>query len=224
MRVNERTESVTSIARRAQILAATVETIAELGYGQATFARIAERAGLSSTRLISYHFAGKSELIAAVVQEVYADITRHMTEHTRAATGPREALHAYIRALVGYIAEHPKRMRTLMSVFLDHRAEDGGRSYDGGDERDAVDPVRRVLAEGQRAGEFREFDTFVMATTIQRSIDGLPFLLRSERDLDLTAYAEELVALFDRATRAVPETRTTRATRADAGPEAGAGR
>uniref|UniRef100_A0AAU2VRL3 TetR family transcriptional regulator n=1 Tax=Streptomyces sp. NBC_00008 TaxID=2903610 RepID=A0AAU2VRL3_9ACTN len=215
MRVNERAESVTSIARRAQILAATVETIAELGYGQATFARIAERAGLSSTRLISYHFAGKSELIAALVQEAYADITRHMTEHTRAATGPREALHAYIRALVGYIAENPKRMRTLMSVFLDHRAEDGGRSYDGGDEHDAVDPVRQVLAEGQRAGEFREFDTFVMATTIQRSIDGLPFLLRSEPDLDLAAYAEELVELFDRATRA---------TRAEAGPGTGAGR
>ncbi|MFF3174199.1 TetR/AcrR family transcriptional regulator [Streptomyces sp. NPDC057900] len=105
-----------------------METIAELGYAQATFARIAERAGLSSTRLISYHFAGKSELIAALVDEAYADITRHMTEHTRAATGPREALHAYIRALVGYIAEHPKRMRTLTSVFLDHRAEDGGRS------------------------------------------------------------------------------------------------
>ncbi|WNI30547.1 hypothetical protein [Streptomyces sp. ITFR-6] len=78
--------------------------------------------------------------------------------------------------------------------------------------------MRQVLAEGQRAGEFREFDTFVMATTIQRSIDGLPFLLRSEPDLDLAAYAEELVELFDRATRA------TRVNRADAGPEAGAGR
>lgn len=33
--------------------------IAELGYAQASFARIAGRAGLSSTRLISYHFAGK---------------------------------------------------------------------------------------------------------------------------------------------------------------------
>ncbi|WSJ27254.1 TetR/AcrR family transcriptional regulator [Streptomyces sp. NBC_01324] len=175
---------------------------AELGYGRATFARIAERAGLSSTRLISYHFAGRSELIAALVAEAYADITRHMTERTRAATGPREALHAYIRALAGYIAEHLKRMRTLMSVFLDHRAEDGGRSYDGGDGRDVVDPVRRVLAEGQRTGEFRVFDSFVMATTIQRSIDGLPFLLRSEPDLDLASYAEELVELFDRATRA----------------------
>jgi AcrR family transcriptional regulator len=213
MGVNERTESVTSTARRAQILAATVETIAELGYGQATFARISERAGLSSTRLISYHFAGKSELIAALVEEVYADITRHMTERTRAATGPRETLHAYIRALVGYIAEHPTRMRALMSVFLDHRAEDGGRSYNGGDERAAVEPVRQALADGQRAGEFRVFDTFVMATTIQRSIDGLPFLLRSDPDLDLAAYAEELVELFDQATRA---------TRAEAGAETGA--
>ncbi|NED89278.1 hypothetical protein G3I76_55555 [Streptomyces sp. SID11233] len=51
-----------------------------------------------------------------------------------------------------------------------------------------------------------------MATTIQRSIDGLPFLPRSEPDLDLASYAQELVELFDRATRA------------EAGPGTGAGR
>ena len=32
-------------ARRAQIVAAAIDTIAELGYGQASLARIAERAG-----------------------------------------------------------------------------------------------------------------------------------------------------------------------------------
>ena len=37
---------------------AAIETIAQAGYRDATFARIAERAGLSSTGLISYHFAG----------------------------------------------------------------------------------------------------------------------------------------------------------------------
>ena len=36
-----------------------ITTIAELGYASASFARIAKRAGLSSTGLISYHFANR---------------------------------------------------------------------------------------------------------------------------------------------------------------------
>ena len=50
----------TEHARRAQIVGAAVETIADLGYGQASFAQIARRAGPSSTGLISYHFAHKA--------------------------------------------------------------------------------------------------------------------------------------------------------------------
>src|SRR6202453_4771003 len=41
-------------ARRAQIVAAAIDTIAELGYAQASFARIADRVGISRG-LISYH-------------------------------------------------------------------------------------------------------------------------------------------------------------------------
>jgi hypothetical protein len=40
-----------------------------------------------------------------------------------------------------------------------------------------------------------------MATTIQRAVDALPFLLQTRSDLDLDAYGEELVTLFDLATR-----------------------
>ncbi|OLZ64243.1 hypothetical protein AV521_36295 [Streptomyces sp. IMTB 2501] len=191
-------------ARRAQIVAATIETIAELGYGQASFARIAERAGLSSTRLISYHFSGKSELIQAVLAQVYAEMADHMAEQMQDVRGPRDALLTYIRALVAFIADHPIQMRALMSVFLDYRAEDGGRSYGGDDERQAVAPLQDILRAGQATGEFRDFDVFVVASTIQRAIDGLPFLLQTAPDLDLAAYAEELVAMFDLATRNAP--------------------
>ncbi|WP_079249569.1 TetR/AcrR family transcriptional regulator [Streptomyces sp. IMTB 2501] len=185
-------------------MAATIETIAELGYGQASFARIAERAGLSSTRLISYHFSGKSELIQAVLAQVYAEMADHMAEQMQDVRGPRDALLTYIRALVAFIADHPIQMRALMSVFLDYRAEDGGRSYGGDDERQAVAPLQDILRAGQATGEFRDFDVFVVASTIQRAIDGLPFLLQTAPDLDLAAYAEELVAMFDLATRNAP--------------------
>ena len=42
------------------------EVLAELGYGATSFRRIADRAGLSSTGLISYHFKGKQELVDSV--------------------------------------------------------------------------------------------------------------------------------------------------------------
>ena len=196
--------SLAQTARRAQIVEATIETIAELGYGPASFARIAERAGLSSTRLISYHFAGKSELIQAVLAQVYAEMADHMTSRMRDAHTPRDALLTYIRALVAFIAQHPVQMRALMSIFLDYRAEDGARSYGSDDEQSALAPLQDILRAGQAAGEFRDFDVFVVASTIQRAIDGLPFLLQTAPDLDLTAYAEELVTMFDLATRPTP--------------------
>ncbi|KAA2258154.1 TetR family transcriptional regulator [Solihabitans fulvus] len=182
-------------------MAATIETIAELGYAQASFSRIAERAGLSSTRLISYHFAGKDDLIGAVVADVYSAIAQFMAERMAGQTDARGALRAYLSGVVEFIAGHPTQMRALMAVFLDFRAEDGGRSYDAASDRDALGHVQEILRAGQASGEFREFDTFVMAATIQRSVDGLPFLLQTKPDLDLRGYAEELVTLFDLATR-----------------------
>ncbi|MEY9936047.1 TetR/AcrR family transcriptional regulator [Streptacidiphilus sp. MAP5-3] len=208
MPVNDasRTRSVAATARRAQIIAATIETIAELGYGQASFARIAERAQLSSTRLISYHFAGKDELIEAVMAQVYGEISAFMAERMRDATDPPSALAAYIRGVVAFVATHRKQMDALMSVFLGVGAEVDDGGHDGDGERRVFSPLQQILESGQQSGDFRTFDSFVLAATIQRSLDGLPYLLRTAPDLDLDAYAEELVMLFGLGTAAAVTT------------------
>ncbi|MEV0619377.1 TetR/AcrR family transcriptional regulator [Nonomuraea sp. NPDC050404] len=205
MRVNPEVQhTFTANARRAQIIAATIDTIVDLGYGQATFARIAERAGLSSTRLISYHFAGKAELMRAVVGEVYGLLGRFAAERLTDRPDARSELRAYITGVVEFIAEHRVQMQALMSIFLNFRDADAeaGSTYGPGDDRAALGPVEVILRKGQASGEFRDFDTFVMAATIQRSVDGLPFLLQTAPDLDLDGYARELTTLFDLATRA----------------------
>ncbi len=46
-----------------------INAIAELGYGRASLAEIAKRAGISKG-VISYHFAGKSELMQQVIDTV----------------------------------------------------------------------------------------------------------------------------------------------------------
>lgn len=186
----------TETARRAQIVAAAIETIAELGYARASFAQIAKRAGLSSTGLISYHFGGKDELIAQVVTEVYTAITQFMTGHMEQQSTATGALQTYIRANVAFIASHRTQMKALLDIFLH-----GGIHYDATTELAVTSPVEQILHWGQESGDFRAFDTRVMAAIIQRSIDGLPFLLETAPNLDLDAYAREVVTLFDLATR-----------------------
>jgi AcrR family transcriptional regulator len=186
-------------ARRAQIVQAAIEVLAEAGYRGATFARIAQRAGLSSTGLISYHFAGRDELIGEVVAKVIGDIAAFMTQRMAGVTGPAAALRAYIEGNAEFTAAHRAEMKALLEIFLN-----GGLPYDTSTEQAALSPVEQILRAGQRSGEFRAFDPTVMATLIQRAVDGLPFLLAARPDLDVAAYAAEVVTTFGLATRAQP--------------------
>jgi AcrR family transcriptional regulator len=191
------TRSFTSHARRSQIVAATVEVIAESDFKHASFARIAERAGLSSTRLISYHFAGKADLMAAVADDVISDLSRVMSRRVGAEATAGGRLRAYIEGNIEFTADNRSRMRALLEIFLN-----GGFAYDSDDDEVVVSHVEEILRQGQRDGEFRDFDPRVVAAAVQRAVESLPFMLRSSPDLDCVGYARELVTLFELGTRA----------------------
>ena len=65
----------------------------------------------------------------------------------------------------------------------------------------ATSAIGNILRRGQATGDFRDFDVEVMATTIQRSLDGIPLAQAANPDLDLDVYARELITLFTLATR-----------------------
>jgi AcrR family transcriptional regulator len=194
------TRSVTSASRRAQIVAATIEVIAEDGYRSASFAGIAERAGLSSTRLISYHFAGKADLIAAVVDDVVAAIGRCVGERVAAEATAAGQLRAYVEGVVSFTATHRAQMRALLQILLSGALPAGSAGTDVA----VPSHLEALLRRGQAAGEFRDFDPRVMALAVQRSVESLPFALESDPDLDCAAFARELVTLFELATRRAP--------------------
>ena len=188
--------TLTEQARRAQIIAAAIETIAELGYVHASFAQIAKRAGLSSTGLISYHFASKKELDWAVVKEIYDRLTQHMNKAIAGITNPHAALIAYIEGLIGFMKIEPFALRAMIGIVMH-----GGVDYDAASEREALSPISAILRWGQAEGIFRDFDIQVMATTMQRSLDGIPLAQSTNPNLDLDTYARELVELFTLATQ-----------------------
>ncbi|MGV1008321.1 MAG: TetR/AcrR family transcriptional regulator [Dermatophilaceae bacterium] len=189
--------SVTATARRAQIIATTTDVIAEVGYRQASFARIAERAGLSSTRLISYHFTDKDELVAAVASDVLESIGRFVGSRVAAQPSAKGMLRAYIESVVEFTASNRSRMTALLQLVLG-----GAFGYEADADQQAVGHVEAILRSGQARGEFRDFDPLVVATAVHRAVESLPFLLQGRPDLDCAAYARELVTLFDLGTRA----------------------
>lgn len=191
------TPTVTTEARRAQIVAAAIDTIAELGYGNASFARIAKRAGISSTRLISYHFDDKAELVRAVVGAVLTQAADHMGRRMSAAAGRQALLSAYIESNLEFIAEHPTAIRAVIEIAANARADDGTALVRPADVDDPTGRLTAMFREGQAAGDFRVFDPTVMAVTLRAAIDAAA----SIPGLDPHAYAAELVTLFTLATR-----------------------
>lgn len=190
--------SPASSARRAQILDATIAVIADEGFARASFSRIAERAGLSSTRLISYHYAGKDELVAALLEHVVTAMGAEVGAAVGAETTAPGRLRAYIVGVVGFADAHRPEMSALIQVVMSHASAGTGPAPTG------TGHLEAILLDGQQSGELRDFDVRVMASVVQRAVEGVPFQLMSDPDLDFGSYSAELVDLFDRATRAAP--------------------
>ncbi|MFG1709535.1 TetR/AcrR family transcriptional regulator [Nonomuraea sp. M3C6] len=181
-------------ARKAQIASATIAVLARRGYAGTTFEAICEHAGLSSKRLISYHFSSKNELFAAVVRQVIDDAAAYMRPALDAASGARAQLEAFIRSNIAFIAGHPDHVRAVQQIAF-NSVPVGGQEQDA-----AIGRLAELFADGQRTGTFRAFDGMLMGAVLRSSIDGMAGRLVD--GLDPEHCADELVEIFDRATRA----------------------
>jgi AcrR family transcriptional regulator len=196
-------QSFLEAARRAQIVACAIETLAVEGYANASLARIAERAGVSKS-VIVYHFGGKDEVLESVVQEVFEAATGAVGPRIEAEATAAGKLRAYLEARVGFLATHRHHMLALFEIWMNFRGPDGDLRLGEGDAKATVGAIEAILREGQRSGEFATFSTAVMAMAVRQAVDGVLLQLRADPDLDLDTYAAELVALFERATTRQP--------------------
>lgn len=186
-------------ARRAQIVAAAIDTIAEAGYAGASFARIAERLGISRG-LISYHFAGKADLIKQIVHEAAEEAKAYIRARVLAeSTGPA-TLRAYIESNLAFMRDHRNNVIALLEIA--RSAEARRLFYGDTDVVNAVGALEHALSSFQTAGQLRpDFDPHAMAIAIRAAIEAASPLLVLDPEFDIDGYARELVAVFDLAAR-----------------------
>ena len=186
-------------ARRAQIVAAAIDTIAEVGYASASFARIAQRLGISRG-LISYHFAGKDDLIKQVIHEAAEEAKAYIRPRILAeSTGP-EMVRAYIQSTLGFMRDHRNNVVAMIEIA---RSAEGRHTYHGDpDVVDAVGALEQLLSRLQRAGELRpEFDPYAMAIAIRAAIEAASARLALDQGFDINRYTGEIATTFHLATR-----------------------
>jgi TetR/AcrR family fatty acid metabolism transcriptional regulator len=203
----QKERTFTATARREQIIAAAIETIAEVGYTQASLARIGQRVGISKGVLI-YHFDSKEDLVKEVIREVLAKASEYMVPRIAAASGGREKLRAYIDSNIGFMGEHRSYLIAIVEIARGARGVPGGRASEASWLESGAATLATLLAGFQASGEFRgDFDPRVMAQTIRAAIDAVPRRLAAEPDLDVDLYRRDLADLFDAATVAAPKAR-----------------
>ncbi|GAA4902358.1 TetR/AcrR family transcriptional regulator [Streptomonospora salina] len=193
----------TEEARRAQIVECAIDTIADVGYGQASLAGIAKRAGISKG-VISYHFAGKDELIERVVEHVYTKSAENMAHRLHDQPTAAATLRVYLTASIEFIRDHPREIAVIGDIVVNHRAPDGSLRYGVHTDEPLIAPLRELFEAGQRSGEFRAFAPEPMARVLRAAIDSTSSQVLTFPDFDADAYARELATTFDVATRKDP--------------------
>jgi TetR/AcrR family fatty acid metabolism transcriptional regulator len=192
--------SFAETARRAQIVDCAIDMIAELGFARASVDQIAKRAGVSKG-VITYHFPSKQEIVDAVIEKVVAAGRSYMAPRIMAETSAAGRLRAYIESDLEFIDAHRKPLIALVEIAMGARRADGSLVIGPESLARRAASLEDLLRAGQRSGEFRRFDTRVMALTIIQAIDGVPPLLAREPNLDIKLHAKELATVFALATR-----------------------
>jgi AcrR family transcriptional regulator len=196
-RNDQGTRSFIEEARRAQIVRAATEPIAEIGYAKASFAQIARRAGISPA-LITYHFANREALIKQVMVSVHSSMDADLTLKTDKAPGYLAALRGLIEGYVHYCAEHPRELIAISRIAANATE---AREWAEQQQVATITELADMFREGQQRGEFRTFAPRVMALTLMAALETAPRELFEHPETDVGAYAGELATIFERAVR-----------------------
>ncbi|WP_232668219.1 TetR/AcrR family transcriptional regulator [Pseudonocardia sp. TRM90224] len=190
----------TETGRRAQIVTAAIEVIAEVGYAKASFSRIAKHAGLSSTGMISYHFAGKDDLFSACVAEIEQVTGAFMQPRVDAAQGHVAQLRAYVESNVALVGVHPAPVRALIDMIRNAAAQSPAVSG-------RLTVFEEHFRAGQAAGAFRPFDARAVALALTAGLDAVVATAAADvpEPAELTRLGRELADLFVRATAPDPD-------------------
>ncbi|MDS1116872.1 TetR/AcrR family transcriptional regulator [Gordonia westfalica] len=203
MRSEQRT--FTEDMRRRQIVDCAIELIAEIGYPQASLSKIGERASIAKS-VVLYHFKGKHELVAAIVETVFTASATVMVPRLSAAQSPTHRLIAYIESNGEFLDRHRAEAVALYEISTSYRTADGLRldqaaqrsvEAEGVPEVFALLDPESIFADGIREEEFHtSASPRDLKNALRAALDGAVTEMARDDDYDVLTYTNTVRDLF----------------------------
>jgi AcrR family transcriptional regulator len=134
--------------QRGRLLGATVDVVEEVGYARMTVAQVIARAKVSRKTFYDL-FEDREDCFLAVFDETVERVGALAAEAYAAQGGWREGVRAGLLAILGFMDEHPALARICIVEALGA----GPRVLES--RAKVIDRLKRVVAEGERAGQNR---------------------------------------------------------------------
>jgi transcriptional repressor BetI len=106
--------------RRRQLIAATITSIHEEGFANATIARISRTAGLSGG-IVAHYFDDKAGLLAATMRSLAQSLLRETVKRLKAAETPAERIDAVILANFSESQNDPESVSAWLAFWAEAR-------------------------------------------------------------------------------------------------------
>lgn len=182
-------------ATRAAIIAATVELIAEVGWGHITLRGVAARAGVRHG-VVGYHFRGKDDLL----RQATVTATRHVLAEPLALARQARSIHELYRGTVAWYSSGglaDPSVALLLEILRQGVRDPALREPIAAEMRAFRGALADLIGKGQRDDEVtarvRAGD---VATLIAALLDGLLLHAIFDPDLDLQGTADALHLLL----------------------------
>lgn len=183
-------------ARRKQIIDAALQTIADQGYTQTSFAEIARQLGITKG-LIAYHFDGKHDLITSAIHTILDYQGIYIKAAVDAQQTAAGRLQTYITASLVYIQDNRQHFAALVDLWGSFTSPLEKREFSETAYNPCRAHLRKIFHQGQQSGEFGPFDPQVMAAVVQGGIDGLMLQwVFDPQAVDLQAAGQILAGLY----------------------------
>ena len=183
-----RPPTAAELARREQLLEATIELVAETGWRAFTIQRVADAVGVTKAAVI-YHVGSREQLVRAAYQRVIDSFTESVGARVATAADATQVVEYMLRAQLEYFREHPDHARVIVEALGSDLGIDD--APEAPERREVLAGFILATREGrdpQQAG--------VLAVLLNGAVDAAVAASLADPSFDLAAAEEELIALL----------------------------
>ncbi len=170
--------------RRDQLIAATVDVVAEVGYVNASADAVARRAGVSKG-LLWHYFADRDELMEMTARRILVDLRRAVAADLDLSAPVPDLVRAAIRRAAALRRTHDAPLRAIQQIVANLRSADGTPRLRITDYDETHAGQAEIFRRGQREGDIRPgLDPRLLAVTYQGAVDTMLAYLDAHPEAD----------------------------------------